>query len=119
MVIVKPWGTGHAIYACRELVDGPALVINADDYYGPEGYMAVYDYLTTHEDDEVMKLCMAGYELRNTITENGHVARGVCVTDEQGKLTSITELFLESFRSFSAKGTSVGMPGLMTQTSAH
>ncbi len=87
----KPWGTGHAIYACRELVDGPALVINADDYYGPEGYMAVYDYLTTHEDDEVMKLCMAGYELRNTITENGHVARGVCVTDEQGKLTSITE----------------------------
>ncbi len=87
----KPWGTGHAIYACRELIDGPFAVINADDYYGPEGFASIYDYLVSHEDGEKMKLCMAGYILANTITENGHVARGVCEMDENGYLTSITE----------------------------
>ena len=87
----KPWGTGHAVYACRNLVDGPFVVINADDYYGPEGFASVYDYLTSHEDDGIMRFCMAGYILGNTITENGHVARGVCETDENGLLTSITE----------------------------
>lgn len=87
----KPWGTSHAIYACRHLIDGPFLVINADDYYGPGGFASVYEYLTTHEDGNVMKFCMAGYHLANTITENGHVARGVCQTDENGLLTSIVE----------------------------
>ena len=87
----KPWGTGHAIYACRNLIDGPFAVINADDYYGPQGFVDIYDYLTSHEDGELMEMCMAGYILRNTITENGHVARGVCQMDEEGFLTSITE----------------------------
>ncbi len=89
----KPWGTGHAIYACRHLIDGPFAVINADDYYGATGFASIYDYLTQHsqEGQPVMELCMAGYLLRNTITENGHVARGVCETDEKGYLTSITE----------------------------
>lgn len=87
----KPWGTGHAIYACRELIDGPFAVINADDYYGPQGFVDIYEYLTSHEDDDKMKLCMAGYILGNTITENGHVARGVCEMDENDFLTSITE----------------------------
>ena len=87
----KPWGTGHAIYACRDLIDGPFAVINADDYYGPGGFSSIYEYLTAHEDGEKMAMCMAGYVLRNTITENGHVARGVCETDENGFLTSITE----------------------------
>ena len=87
----KPWGTGHAIYACRELIDGPFLVINADDYYGPEGFASIYEYLTSHEDGDKMMLCMAGYVLKNTITENGHVARGVCEMDENGLLTSIVE----------------------------
>ena len=87
----KPWGTGHAIYACRELVDGPFAVINADDYYGPSGFASIYDYLMSHEDGEKMMLCMAGYILGNTITENGHVARGVCQMDENGLLTSIVE----------------------------
>lgn len=89
----KPWGTGHAIYACRDLIDGPFAVINADDYYGPGGFVSIYDYLTAHADDQgdVMALCMAGYILGNTITENGHVARGVCEMDENGFLTSIHE----------------------------
>ena len=89
----KPWGTGHAIYACRDLIDGPFAVINADDYYGAAGFASVYDYLSEHSESgqPVMELCMAGYLLKNTISENGHVARGVCETDEKGYLSSITE----------------------------
>lgn len=87
----KPWGTGHAIYACRDLIDGPFAVINADDYYGPGGFVSLYDFLTTHEDGEKGAWCMAGYMLANTITENGHVTRGVCEVSEEGHLTSIVE----------------------------
>ena len=87
----KPWGTGHAIYSCRKLIDGPFAVINADDYYGPTGFASIYDFLTAPADGDIMRLCMAGYVLSNTITENGHVARGVCEVDENGYLTNITE----------------------------
>ena len=87
----KPWGTSHAILACRDLIDGPFAVINADDYYGPGGFVSVYEYLTEHEDTDVYQFCMAGYVLKNTITENGHVARGVCEMDEDGFLRDITE----------------------------
>ncbi len=88
---VKPWGTSHAILACRDLIDGPFAVINADDYYGPGGFMSVYNYLSENEDGEKYAYCMAGYKLGNTITEHGHVTRGVCETDEKGFLTQITE----------------------------
>lgn len=90
----KPWGTAHAIYACRDLIDGPFAVINADDYYGPGGFVSIYEYLTgegASGNDDVMKICMAGYVLKNTITENGHVARGVCQMDDKGYLTRIDE----------------------------
>ena len=87
----KPWGTGHAVLACRDLIDGPFAVINADDYYGPGGFTAVYDYLTSHEDGERYSYCMVGYELKNTVTENGHVARGVCDIDSRGHLRKVTE----------------------------
>ena len=87
----KPWGTSHAILACRDLIDGPFAVINADDYYGPGGFVSVYEYLTGHEDTDVLEYCMAGYVLKNTITENGHVARGVCEMDDNGYLKEITE----------------------------
>ena len=90
----KPWGTTHAIYACRNLVDGPFLVINADDYYGPGGFVSVYEYLSKIEDDkEPYDFCMAGYMLENTITENGHVTRGVCEVDADGFLEDIVERF--------------------------
>ena len=87
----KPWGTSHAILACRDLIDGPFAVVNADDYYGPNGFVSVYEYLTEHEDTDQYQYCMAGYILSNTITENGHVARGVCQMDEDGCLKEITE----------------------------
>ncbi len=88
---VKPFGTGHAVLCAKEVVQAPFAVINADDYYGPEAFQILYDYLTTHEDGEQYRYVMVGFHIENTITENGYVARGVCETDENGHLTSITE----------------------------
>jgi len=88
---VKPFGTGHAVLAARKVIDGPFAVINADDYYGSSAYRMMYEYLTTHEDDEKYRFAMVGYILENTLTENGHVARGICSTDENGLLTEIHE----------------------------
>lgn len=88
---VKPWGTGHAVLSCIDVIDGPFAVINADDYYGREAFRLIYDYLTSHEDGEKYEYAMVGYLLGNTLTENGHVARGVCQVDENGMLTGIHE----------------------------
>lgn len=88
---VKPFGTGHAILSCIDEIDGPFAVINADDYYGAHAFQVIYNYLANHEDDDKYRYCMVGYILGNTLTENGHVARGVCSTDEQGYLTDICE----------------------------
>ena len=88
----KPWGTCHAILAARELVDGPFAVINADDYYGPEAFKTIYDYLSENPDRPgCYEFAMVGYLLGNTVTENGHVARGVCVEDENHVLQTGTE----------------------------
>lgn len=84
---VKPWGTGHAVLAAREVVDGPFAVINADDYYGQTAFQVMYDFL---EKSEKSHYTMVGYEIENTITENGSVARGVCHV-EDGKLIEINE----------------------------
>lgn len=88
---IKPWGTGHAVLSCMDIIDGPFAVINADDYYGPEAFKMIYDYLTTHEDDSKYRYTMVGYRLGNTLTENGHVSRGVCTVDDKGYLTGICE----------------------------
>ena len=89
---VKPWGTAHAILAARKVVDGPFAVVNADDYYGPEAFKAVYDYLSNTPDQPgCYEFAMVGYRLGNTVTENGHVARGVCTEDENHYLQSVTE----------------------------
>ena len=87
----KPWGTGHAVLSCIDAVDGPFAVINADDFYGYEAFKVIYDYLSSHEDDEMYRYTMVGYKLENTVTENGHVARGVCSTNEAGELVGIKE----------------------------
>ena len=87
----KPWGTGHAVLSCLSVVDGPFAVINADDYYGREAFRVIYDYLISHQDNEKYQYAMVGYYLKNTLTENGHVARGVCSVSEAGKLADITE----------------------------
>lgn len=88
---VKPWGTAHAILCCKDVVKEPFAVINADDYYGRSAYKELFQFLTTHQDDEKYRYAMVGYQLGNTLTENGSVARGVCVTDEQGYLKEIAE----------------------------
>ena len=89
---VKPWGTAHAVYCCRKLVDEPFAVINSDDFYGAEAFMCLAKYLKSTEADKgtVRKYCMAAYMLKNTLTENGSVSRGVCM-DKDGNLTSICE----------------------------
>ncbi len=85
---VKPWGTGHAVACCQGVVDGPFAVINADDYYGPSAFAAVYDLLKMNTDPT--QYAMVGYRVGNTLTENGSVSRGVC-TIEDGKQADVTE----------------------------
>lgn len=85
---VKPWGTGHAIACAKDVIDGPFAVINADDYYGAHAFEAIYQFLSN--DDVPGNYAMVGYELSNTVTENGSVARGVCCV-ENGLLKSVTE----------------------------
>ena len=86
----KPWGTAHAVLSCRNVVDGPFAVINADDFYGREAYEKIYDFLTKTDDRE-LKFAMVGFELQNTLTENGSVSRGICEKDNEGFLTDIAE----------------------------
>lgn len=88
---VKPWGTGHAVLSCIDEVDGPFAVINADDYYGKDAFRSIYRFLTEHQDDEKYHYAMVGYHLMNTLTENGHVSRGVCTVDERYRLVQIQE----------------------------
>ena len=85
---VKPWGTGHAVLCCRGIVDGPFAVINADDFYGRAAYEAMYDFLSKERPDT--EHAMVAYQLRNTVTETGYVARGICQV-ENGLLTDVIE----------------------------
>ena len=87
----KPWGTAHAVLSCIDSIHGPFAVINADDYYGAEAFQLIYDYLETHADDEKYRYTMVGYKLGNTVTDNGHVSRGICETNEAGELTGVQE----------------------------
>lgn len=82
----KPWGTGQAVLAAKNNLNTPFIVINADDYYGKEGFKAVHDYLVNGG-----KSCMAGFVLKNTLSDNGGVTRGICKMDEENNLTEIVE----------------------------
>lgn len=92
---VKPWGTNHAVFAARKLVDGPFCVINADDYYGPAAFQTMYEFLVKAQEEEdkrgTYNYCMVAYDIENTLTENGSVARGVCAKDKDGYLSRIDE----------------------------
>lgn len=88
---VKPWGTCHAVLSARDLIDGPFAVINADDYYGPGAFQSIYAFLEGAADGSKYQYCMVGYRLENTLTENGHVARGVCSVSGDGYLQDIVE----------------------------
>ena len=91
----KPWGTGQAVLAARDLIHEPFLVINADDYYGKEGFRIIHDYMVNEmkEDGETYDMCLAGFILSNTLSENGGVTRGVCTVGEGGYLTKVTETY--------------------------
>ena len=87
----KPWGTGQAVLAAKAVLDEPFMVINADDYYGKEAYVKVHDYLVQEQpEDGILHICMAGFRLGNTLSDNGSVTRGVCHI-EDGKLVGVTE----------------------------
>lgn len=87
---VKPYGTAHAVRACRNVINGPFAVINADDFYGRQAFEKIYDFLASGE-KPAGSYCMVGFELGNTLTENGSVSRGICTTDENGNLKDIVE----------------------------
>ncbi|MDY3016056.1 nucleotidyltransferase family protein [Blautia sp.] len=87
----KPWGTGQAVLAAKKVLSEPFMVINADDYYGKEAYVKVHDYLVQEQaDDGMLHICMAGFRLGNTLSDNGSVTRGICHI-EDGALTGVTE----------------------------
>lgn len=87
---MKPWGTGHAVWAARSVVDGPFAVINADDFYGRQAFSEIYKFLKNEKDPDRLEFALVGYRLENTLTENGSVSRGVC-SFADGFLESITE----------------------------
>ena len=82
----KPWGTGQAVLAAKKALNTPFIVINADDYYGKEGFRSVHEYLVNGG-----RSCMAGFVLKNTLSDNGGVTRGICKMDEQNNLTEVVE----------------------------
>lgn len=88
---VKPWGTAHAILAAANQIDAPFAVVNADDYYGSEAFKVMFDRLSHVQDGDKYEYAMVGFLLKNTVSENGHVSRGVCESDDAGYLTRVTE----------------------------
>ena len=90
----KPWGTGQAILAAKNVINEPFAVVNADDYYGKNGFIRLHEVLSAEDgtaDGDIEKICMAGFGLKNTLSDNGGVTRGICLKDKQGNLTGINE----------------------------
>lgn len=91
----KPWGTGQAVLCAKDVIKDPFIVINADDYYGKEAFQKLYQYMTTEMDSDrpVYDICMAGFILKNTLSENGGVTRGICTVDQDNYLQRVTETY--------------------------
>ena len=89
----KPWGTGQAVLSCKGIVKEPFVVINADDYYGKEAFKKLHDYLLNYTPEKPTDFCMAGFILKNTLSENGGVTRGICKADADGFLTEVVETY--------------------------
>lgn len=89
----KPWGTGQAVLACRGIIQEPFVVINADDYYGKEAFKKIHEFLMDYTPARAENLCMAGFILGNTLSENGSVTRGICTVDERGNLADVVETY--------------------------
>lgn len=107
----KPWGTGQAVLAAKELIHTPFIVINADDYYGKEGFRAVHEYLV-----QGGKACMAGFVLKNTLSDNGAVTRGVCKMDNENHLTEVEETknIVKTAAGAEAEGRTLDMDSLVS-----
>lgn len=90
----KPWGTGQAILSCKDVVKEPFVIINADDYYGKEAFVKVHDFLVNNSSEEdKLSFCMAGFILKNTLSDNGGVTRGLCLLNEKGCLAGVEETY--------------------------
>ena len=107
----KPWGTGQAVLAAKNVIDTPFIVINADDYYGKEGFKAVHEYLVNGGES-----CMAGFVLKNTLSDNGGVTRGICKMDGNGNLTEVVETknIVKTAGGAEADGVSVDVDSLVS-----
>ena len=107
----KPWGTGQAVLAAKDLIHTPFIVINADDYYGKEGFRAVHEYLV-----QGGKACMAGFVLKNTLSDNGAVTRGVCKMDNENHLTEVEETknIVKTAAGAEAEGRTLDMDSLVS-----
>ena len=88
----KPWGTGQAVLACKEVLHEPFVVINADDYYGKEAFVKLHDFLVGYTPEKASQFCMAGFILKNTLSENGAVTRGICETNEEEQVRLLQEI---------------------------
>lgn len=87
----KPWGTGQAVLCCKKLIEEPFAVINADDYYGKDAFRSMHDFLENEAGENSSSFCMAGFILKNTLSDNGGVTRGICQVDDEGYLKKIVE----------------------------
>ena len=87
----KPWGTSHAILCCKDVIDGPFAVINADDYYGKSAFSEMYKFLSSLPEDSSYSYAMIGYRIKNTVSPSGTVSRGICNQNERGELCEIVE----------------------------
>ena len=110
----KPWGTGQAVLAAKKIIKTPFIVINADDYYGKEGFKAVHEYLVNGG-----KSCMAGFVLKNTLSDNGGVTRGICKMDEDNNLTEVVETknIVKTATGAEADGVAVNVNSLVSMDS--
>lgn len=89
----KPWGTGHAILCCKGKIAEPFVVINADDYYGKKGFRRIFNFMQDSVQEQPGRFCMAGFQLKNTLSDHGSVTRGICEMNQVGQLTKVTETF--------------------------
>lgn len=107
----KPWGTGQAVLAAKEVIKTPFIVINADDYYGKEGFQAVHEYLVNGG-----RSCMAGFVLKNMLSDNGGVTRGICKMDEHNNLTEVVETknIIKTVSGAEADGVAVDVDSLVS-----
>lgn len=87
----KPWGTGQAVLCCKEVIGEPFAVINADDYYGREAFVKIHDFLKDYTPEKPYRFCMAGFILKNTLSDNGGVTRGICQVNKDGFLEDVVE----------------------------